>query len=198
MGHNPVDEWGEYTGYSDAIPALAIVGFSEIGLHMLGVRWILAVPLKIIGAMMYVVLIILGSLDPGALFNLVLLSGILWLSLIAKRKLEIKERQAHCRVVNEGQNHSEADFQGECRIVAAEAAAKAMQVKSQKDRRRREFREIQTQLDGRTDPRPQHIDPDSESIFGNFFDTSSEDLEGLIAKLAALGKQEHWLVQTSE
>jgi len=167
--------------FSDVIPALAIVGFSEIACHVLEVRWLLAVPLKIIGAMMYVVIIVLGSLDPAALFNLVLLTGILWLSLLAKRKLEIKERQAHCDLVNERQKRCEAEFR-----------LSQVQSDSRKDPRK------DPRKDSRNDP--QHSEADTESIFGQFFETGNgrEDLEGLIANLAALGKQEHWLVQGSE
>merc|ERR1719507_1036951 len=97
--------------HSDVIPILAILGANDITTHVFVARWWTAVPLNIAGAMMYAALIVLGTDEPAAVFNLIMLMGLLWLSATSKRKLEIKERQDYCNLVQERQKRLTAEFE---------------------------------------------------------------------------------------
>jgi len=182
MGQQPGAVFPGIT-FSDVIPILAILGASDIVTHVFPSRWWTAVPCKIVGALTYVALLILGSEEEAPIFNLILLIGLLWLSSTSKRKLEIKERKDYCDLVAERQKRLMAEFQlarmeqggspqasviGNSNIMHNEAATVSI--------------------------------ADTESIFGRFFDLGDdhEDLDQMLDKVAKIGSREHWLIHRSE
>jgi len=180
MGHQPGAVFPGTT-FSDVIPILAILGTNDIVTHVFPTRWWTAVPFKIAGVLTYIALLILGSEEEAPIFNLIILMGILWLSSASKRKLEIKERKDYCNLVSERQKRLTAEFQLS-RMEQGGGNPKASMI-------------------GKAQNNVSVSNPDTESIFGRFFDIrddDDEDLDQMLDKVAKVGKREHWLIQRSE
>jgi len=179
MGHDPSQEWGECYRHSDAVVILLTLGFTQAG-NMIPIRWKVLSLINVVGLFLYIGLMSLGSVDPEPGFNLIILAAVLYLITLGKRTLEVKERKAHCDLVAEKCRRCEAEFELS-HIQSSEP-------------------HICSEILGMQDQRSEFT-MCTEQIFETnlqIAETADADLATSIARIAQVGKQEHWLIKSEE
>jgi len=176
-----------YQGFactSDSVPLLAIDGLITASHVGLPVRWRVLLPMEVIGVLLYAFIVFVrGSCEQsGSFYNLVWLTLLVMASAVGKRTTESWERECFKTVIGERRQRCEAEFQ----LSQAEDEQRGNAAVDHQDREEREERasSLPTQTPS------MHV-----------FDAVRDGVEGAamrLARIAELGRAEHWFIHPKE
>lgn len=154
----------------------------------LPVRWHVMITLEVAAIAFYMAIVfIVGSNEPmeNAIFNLVFLTGMVVATGMGKRIVEANERAAFRKIIEEKQLRCEAEF----KLSVAET------------RHERYAPEAQLEVASEYRPRSQVESLPASTFTGKLFDALGQDgvdPEAQLARVAEMGKSEHWWIDPVE
>jgi len=171
---------------SDTAALLIIDGLVTATHVGLPVRWKIMLIIEVVAVLLYVVMVFLiGSSEArdSAMFNLVVLTALVFLSAAGRRVAEVHERESFLSVIQEKSRRCEAEF-------ALSSLATPGGVERAQDRPASGPASLPESSSMPTAA--------SERVFGHIANTGGDDLSSRLACVSNMCETEHWLIHKEE
>lgn len=155
--------------------------------HLVPVRWHVVFPAEVAAVLGYVIVVVFaGSDEPmqNTLFNLVLLTGLIVASALAKRAHERCERLDFQHIIEEKSRRCAAEYQLSCAEGKPEGSLPGPPPAS-----------CRSEYKPRS--KPESITEKSADVF-SLMNQGRADLSAQLARIAELGESEHWRIDERE